>query len=75
MNRVVHPGSGLFTHPGSRGQKRHRIPEHCLREHYSSVFSRWWSLDRLRRSWAQSPNDAAVGKDNITNSNGGRHRF
>ncbi len=34
MIRFVHPGSGLFTHPGSRGQKRHRIPDpnpqHCL---------------------------------------------
>ncbi len=33
---VVHPGSGFwfFTHPGSRGQKRHRIPDpdpqHCV---------------------------------------------
>jgi hypothetical protein len=28
MIRVVHPGSGLFTHPGSQiqGSKRHRIP-------------------------------------------------
>ncbi len=33
MIRVVHPGSGFFTHPGSRIQasKRHRIPDpqHC----------------------------------------------
>ncbi len=35
MIRVVHPGSGFFTHPGSRGQKGSRIRirniAHCCR--------------------------------------------
>jgi hypothetical protein len=44
MIRVVHPGFGIFTHPGSRiqGSKRHRIPDpdpqNCLEERLSLEF-------------------------------------
>ncbi len=49
MIRVVHSGSWLFTHPGSRiqGSKRHRIPDsdpqHCGRGPW---FSESWSAYR-----------------------------
>ncbi len=59
--RVVHPGSGswFFTHPGSRGSKRHRMPDlqHCL------LASPWrvagWGR-RCGRPWGKSCREAGV---------------
>ncbi len=46
MIRVVHPGSGswLFTHPGSRGSKRHRIPDPQQRMGFfaKQMMGKWW---------------------------------